>query len=456
MKRIFHIFICLMTILVPFVTGCVTPYEDEWTNPSVNKPGIAGERVPSESFKHTFLILSLGHNNLSSALEEDINDMKNGVLPTLGRSDDIMLVFSHKTPSWGDYSSEASPALIRLYRTSGGKVIADTVKVWPGYTISASGETISEVLEYVKSHYPSRDYGILLSSHSTGYLPAGFYANPDSYVFGSDGLSSGMMQYGRYAQRGFSAVPYREAPLISDGPLVKTIGQDQHARTSYEMEIEDFAAAIPVGMNISYIIFDACLVGGIEVAYSLKDKCGMLAFSQTEVLSDGFPYTTMGERIFNQGHNVKGICEDFFQHYDAQTNSSMRSATISLVDCSGVDRLADVCKELFDKYRNKILQIDASSVQKYFRYSYHWFYDLRDILVKCNITQEELEKLDEALQECVIYANATPAFMAGSGGFSITTHCGLSMYLPGNGHPELNKYYRTLPWNIKTSLVSGN
>ena len=73
-----------MTILVPFVTGCVTSYEDEWTNPSVNKPGIAGERVPSESFKHTFLILSLGHNNLSSALEEDINDMKNGVLPTLG------------------------------------------------------------------------------------------------------------------------------------------------------------------------------------------------------------------------------------------------------------------------------------------------------------------------------------------------------------------------------------
>jgi hypothetical protein len=37
--------------------------------------------------------------------------------------------------------------------------------------------------------------------------------------------------------------------------------------------------------------------------------------------------------------------------------------------------------------------------------------------------------------------------------FYINTFSGFSMYLPSNGHAELDKYYRTLKWNQATGLV---
>ena len=69
---------------------------------------------------------------------------------------------------------------------------------------------------------------------------------------------------------------------------------------AYEMNIEDFAAAIP--MKMDYIIMDACLMGGIEVAYALKDKCDRIIFSQAEVIGDGLcEYDTMASRLLAGG-----------------------------------------------------------------------------------------------------------------------------------------------------------
>ena len=37
--------------------------------------------------------------------------------------------------------------------------------------------------------------------------------------------------------------------------------------------------------------------------------------------------------------------------------------------------------------------------------------------------------------------------------FEIKTFSGFSMYLPSHGSGELNRFYRTLDWNIATGLV---
>ena len=43
--------------------------------------------------------------------------------------------------------------------------------------------------------------------------------------------------------------------------------------------------------------------------------------------------------------------------------------------------------------------------------------------------------------------------MQGANGFEIKTFSGLSMYLPANGHSQLDLYYKTLDWNTATGLV---
>ena len=234
--------------------------------------------------------------------------------------------------------------------------------------------------------------------------------------------------------------------------MVKSVGQDQVGVSgnylSYEIQIEEFARALPMYMD--YILFDACLMGGVEVAYELAGRCGVVGFSQTEVLAEGFDYKSLTSHLLNGGApDPKSVCDDYFQQYAAQTGI-YQSATISMVDCSKMEPLAAVCADLFEKYRNPINALTPSKVQRYYRSNYHWFYDLVDIVRKAGATAEDLQALQQAVDECMVYRNATANFM---GSFSITDYSGFSMYLPCNGSNELDKYYRTLKWNIATELV---
>ena len=63
--------------------------------------------------------------------------------------------------------------------------------------------------------------------------------------------------------------------------MVKSIGQSRHNGRSYEIEIEDFAKAIP--MKLDYILFDACLMGNLEIALNIAPYADYLvASAETE------------------------------------------------------------------------------------------------------------------------------------------------------------------------------
>ena len=54
------------------------------------------------------------------------------------------------------------------------------------------------------------------------------------------------------------------------------------------MDVLEMVRAITI--HLDYIIFDACLMGGIEVAYELRNVADKIGFSQAEILAHGFPY----------------------------------------------------------------------------------------------------------------------------------------------------------------------
>jgi hypothetical protein len=234
---------------------------------------------------------------------------------------------------------------------------------------------------------------------------------------------------------------------------ITSIGQDLDDNVSVEMDLVDFASAISI--PLSYVVLDCCLSGGVEVAWALRGKTDVVAFTQTETMADGFDYKKILERLLKEPvPNPLGVCQDFYNYYMGKSGVN-QSATISLIDTRRMDALAAVCRTLFEKYRTQISQLDGSSVQGYFRYDRHYFYDLRDILVQAGISDPELQELDQALDACVLYKAATPYFMNGTQyGFAITSHCGFSMYLPSRGSSFLDNYYKThIAWNQATELV---
>ena len=444
-----HLIIFLLLALAALMTGavsCSPDWKEEMT-PGIPVPGQQREPIEDRDIntdtRKVLLLYSAGFNSLSSFLKEDIEELCTGWVPRKRRADDVILIYSHLPASRGQYSTATSPVLFRLYSESDGTTVRDTIAVYDPGTVSASAEQLHDVLTYVRDNFPAKSYGLLFSSHASGYLPSGFYARPDSYTF-----REGLMRT-QGAWRSPSPVPYVEPEQDPSLPAVKSIGQSVNGSLSYEIDIRDFAEAIP--MKLDYILFDACLMGGIEVAYELAGKCDRVGFSQAEVLAEGFNYSTLASHLLKNkpASDPYSVCKDYFTQYDIQ-EGIYRSATISLVDCNSLEPLAELCNSLFSKYAAQIASIRHTSVQPYFRSSRHWFYDLQSILENAGITESEKADLKDALDRCILYKAATESFM---GEFSIRTFSGFSMYLPSYGHTELSKYYRTLKWNKATGLV---
>lgn len=404
-------------------------------------------RRPNQTPRSVFIYMGLGYNNLSSYLSDDIDEIIANKLPTAYWQDDVVLIFSHKTAAYSDYSTPTSPTLTRIYTDWDGSVAKDTLMRLDDTTISASAKTINSVLSYVKEEFPATSYGMMMSSHGTGWVPADYCNDPSDYDAEDNDI------WFSQRRRGRTPKPFLDDLSIDGAPAVKSFGVQNISKSELkEIDITDLADAIP--MKMDYIIFDACFMGGVEVAFEFKDKCNLMAFSQTEILADGMDYQSILSYILdNNGPDLKGFCENYFLMYDNRSGFN-RSATISLVDCRRLTPLADVCREIFDSRREGIAELENSSdIQRFYRSSYadchKWFFDLYDIAKKCGASEVQLDSLNDALKGCIIYKAATDVFID----LKIYTHCGLSMYLPYQDRTYLNNFYKTLEWNKATGLV---
>ncbi len=315
----------------------------------------------------------------------------------------------------------------------------------PG-TISNRAECIREVLEFLKEKYPEiESFGVLMSSHGTGWTPPGYCTTGYKNEGNSD-----VIEWRRSA---FPETYLSGEYLYEPVPGVKSMGYTVtgvNPTVAYETDIREIADLLP--FKLDYIIFDACFMGGVEVACEFRDKCNFVVASQTEILSDGMDYTTMiSDLLEGNRADLVSLATNYFNHYNLSSGSK-RSATISVVDCSKLGTLAAVCRNLFRNYDISKDNVDASKLQKYFYYTNHaWFYDLYSIVQAAGASETELSDLQWALDECILYKAATPTFALY--GFPIDTHSGLSMYLPEKERTQLNSYYRELTWNKLTGLL---
>lgn len=387
----------------------------------------------SGTFEKTGIVCMFSHNNLHGYSANDLDDIKKGYLPSLHEAK-AMFVFAHiSLDNSGTNPQDAY--LIRLSKEGDGNAKCDTVYTIKGGSAINTTGNIRDMLSWLKENYPSKSYGMTVSSHGTGWLPEGYYRNPEasSTLWGICDTAN-------------------EEPLDGyalPGPPVKTISEDINKNAVTEMDVKDFAESIP--MHFEYIMLDCCLMGGIETAYQLKDKTDYIGFSQCEIGADGFDYSRIASRMLNSGTKAyQAIADDYF----AICKDNIYGGTISIVQTSGLDKLAKACKTIFDENREKIEEVNPNNVQGFFRYNRHYFYDMQDILTQAGIDDEAMEGFREALGNVVISCSYTDKFLEGYGGFNIRTDCGLSMYLPCDGTSKLNNYYKLYDWNYASGLVN--
>lgn len=400
---------------------------------------IVPEPQPSKA-RRVLIMYADGYNNLSYDLRQNIASLC-GNAPSVAFSNRYkLLVYSHGTAKSGDYRTPTSPVLVDVYKDMNGNVVNDTVKVYPSGVNSSSALQLHTVLSDIRDSFPALEYGLVYSSHGTGWIPERYYYDK-------------VTEYTPFFSMPRPDCASSVNPFLDGTPLVRSIGCTGYYNESgklmtHEIDIKDFADAFP--MHFKYIIMDACLMGGIETMYQLRRVTDYVISSCEEIYSGGMDYSKMTEELFfKEKSDLLAVCRDYYELY------KNRSLTISLVETSKLEYLGAECRYLFQKYESQIAAVDASAVQGYFRSTElgprHWFYDLEDILVKSGISEDDRKALTDALDGCVLYKAASPKGIASS--FTINTHCGMSMYLPNMGDSQLDAFYSTLDWNIATLLV---
>lgn len=377
---------------------------------------------PQPKDRQVLLLYLAGNNSLTQEGEGDLADLREAWLPGQKETDKIVLVYHH--------FMDQTPVLARLSRDKKGNLVEETILEYPFNTNSATKETLSAVLADAEEAWPATSRGLILWSHGTGYLPAGYYSDP------KDQEPKGAVQW---------SVP---ATTLENDPyahLVKSFGEDHGT----EMEMADLRTALS-GRHYDFILFDCCLMADVEVAYELRNSCDYLLFSPTEILSDGFPYETIVQPVFTQKAEeaMRTIAQNYMAHYRAQSGVYC-SATVSVVRTASLEPLAAACRTIFGNHRDQILTLNRSSIQAYHRFSnQYWYYDLDDFVGRV-ATDSEYATFIAALNGAVIFKDTTDAFL----GLNIKHYSGLGSYIPRPSYTVLNNYYKTLQWNKSTGLV---
>lgn len=375
------------------------------------------------TYKRVMIYYGCGYNDLSGNIYNNLKDeLYLGELPEKN-ADRAVFVYFHGTKESRNYSIPNAPFLIRLYKDD-GLTVSDTLKIYDKNTVSASSATLRSVLNEVAGKYKSESYGLVFSSHSTGWIPAG---TPKS------GKSAGI---------GVTAVGAQYSGSTSN----KT-----------EIDISDFALGIPY--KLDYIVFDSCLMGGIEVAAELSGVCERILFSPAEILLRGFDYYHIVSRlVLGSDIDLAGVADDYYNIILAK--SSLKYATATLVNCNMIADVKSAMASIISNHRKELEYLQAGSKDKVQPYYYgssptvKCFYDMRSIAENIGATSSELSNLDRALGSFIEHEVHTDYFFdlkLNDGGKSLV--CGLSMYLPASNWPQMNSYYSSLAWNKSVKVI---
>lgn len=349
----------------------------------------------------TVLLYMVANNNLSHDAENSISRLQNGYIPA---EEGNLLVYKH--------CAGMDPVLLHIKKGEEGTVVADTAYRFPP-RVSATKSALTQALNVTQALFPADSYGLILWSHGTGWIPplASFSSAAQEQISGS-------------------------------GPE-RTFGLDGKV----ELEIRDLAQAIPY--KLSFMLMDACFMGGIETAYEVKDSVDYYIGSPAEILTESFPYHKIMQHIFKSTPDYAAVCKEYYDYYNAKSGAE-RSATVALMDCSKLAEVAEVAKRVFDQYGERIASLDLSLLQPYFRGSNSkYFYDLKD-LVDAIADASLSAEFAVALERAVPYKAATPYFIE----LPIRRFCGVSTYVPGNpADTKLADYYKQYKWNQATGMI---
>ncbi len=260
------------------------------------------ENIPAPAFvaERTVVVYMMAENSLYSFVNSDIEEMITASAEVPENMNYIIYLDSRKEPT--------------IYTLTARKGLS----TWKQYTedmISTDSLVMLNTLSQIVTSFPAKAYDLVLWSHGSGWIP-------QSRSIGIDN------------------------------------GENTSSNTGIEMNITTLRGVLEHLPHWEMVMFDACLMQSIEVAYELKDVTDYMVGSPTETNAYGAPYDKIMKHLL-QG-DAENVARAYYESYE-----NGPGAAISAVDCRQLDNLGEVMKALVPKIWGGKKEIDTKGIQYY-------------------------------------------------------------------------------------------
>lgn len=360
--------------------------------------------------QRTVLAYIVSDNSLSYFSDSDINEMLEGIKSVDTQANNLLVYVDSNT----------TPVLYRITNDKKGNAIKEIIREYDEQ-VSTSPQVMKEVCSTVFSNYPAQSYGLIYWSHGEGWKPV---------------------------------------PLTA----TRWIGQDKGDGTTDYTNIDELKQVLASVPHLDFLLFDACFMMTVEVAYALRDEADYIIASPTEIPGPGAPYDVLVPAMFKKEGAAIKIAQAYYEHYNALYDSGKNNSdnywtagvSIAALKTSALSALAQATNQALSKATSINLPAIKSNLYDYDKRtksssSYIGYYDMVQ-LMQALCTESDFATWKTAFDSAMAYYQSTPLnFSSYAGMFSMEGTCGLSHYLP-TGNTSLNAAYAQTDWYSAASL----
>lgn len=356
-----------------------------------DEPALPPEPEPPAKAPRTLLVYMVATNNLGT-----------------GRFDTADLDEMAKAAEAGDFGKSrviayhASPSGVVLKEiTAEG---TDTLKVYESGQVSVTIDRMREVIADTKEMAPAEDYGLVLWSHASGWL--------------QDGIEEPSVQMRSYGQ---------------DGSI-----------NGKKMNISSLAEAVK-DAGFSFIYFDCCYMGSVEVMYEMRNCTNYMVASPAEIPANGMPYDLNLKYLLDTDISVEDAlvkaATSTYNTYNDVFKQGDCPNTMVVINTEGLDDLAITTRKIYEKAETtRNYDVDY---QKYSARYPSYYNDYGQYVESICNDPELSEQWNQAMAKTVKYAAASPWIW---NVYPVEHYSGLSTFILEVESFSTFKDYDTLQW----------
>lgn len=352
-------------------------------------------------YRRTVLVYLAADNNLSSFALEDLAEMKEGMAQV---SDGMLHLLVY-------IDTGSSPRLVELKKQN-GQVVEDVVRTY-GDRNSVGVDETREVFADVFSNpdFLAEGYGLIYWSHADGWIP-----------------------YGQASTR--------------------WVGQDK-GDGDHRMNISELVTILQSVPHLDFLMFDACFMASVEVAYELRSFTDYYVGSPTETPGPGAPYQVLVPMMVADQAAIR-MSNSYFAFYEGIYTGKTPTVdgpwtggvSICVMRTDALESLAALTAQLLPE---EVVDI-AALKEEVFDYDhkgwdrdYVGYFDLKQLMEQV-LDDASYATWTQAFDAAIAYWSTTPKnYSQFVGMFSMEGANGITHYIPGSS-TQRDAAYHSMKW----------